>query len=314
MSTSTYRIKKVCVWCGKEFEAQKMTTKYCSKQCAERAYKDRKKQEKKISCETLESRNRQKAKIVQLDGKEFLSVAEVGVLLGVTTRAIYYLIERGTLPAAQLSNRWTIIRRSDVEKMLIARPYEPKNESSTEGSDEKGQTITEFYTTKEVLDKFSISNSWLFTVAKRQNIPKVTQHGKTYWSKKHCDMIFGKKNTTIDEISEWYSVAEIQEKYGMSLPAIYSLVSKIGIPKKKEGKEVRYSKRHFDAAKGTAEPVESEWYSIAEATEKFNMTRDQLYHYIKTYKVKKKMVGKYCYLAKEEVDALFENIFTPPSI
>ena len=28
----------------------------------------------------------------------------------------------------------------------------------------------------------------------------------------------------------------------------------------------------------------------------------------------KKMVGKYCYLAKDEVDALFENIFTPPSI
>lgn len=35
----------------------------------------------------------------------------------------------------------------------------------------------------------------------------------------------------------------------MTLPAIYSFVSKIGIPKKKEGKEVRYSKRHFDAAK-----------------------------------------------------------------
>ena len=127
-------------------------------------------------------------------------------------------------------------------------------------------------------------------------------------------MIFGKKDTSVEEITEWYSVVEIQEIFGMTLPAIYCLVSKTGIPKKKEGKEVRYSKKHFDAAKGTAEPVESEWYSIAEATEKFNMSRDQLYHYIKTYKVKKKMVGKYCYLAKDEVDALFENIFTPPSI
>lgn len=314
MSTSTYRIKKVCVWCGKEFEAQKMTTQYCSKQCAERAYKDRKKQEKKISCETLERKNRQKAKIDQVDGKEFLSVAEVAILLGVTTRAIYYLIERGTLAASQLSNRWTIVRRSEVDKMLNARPYEPKNESSTEASDENSHTITEFYTTKEVLEKFSISNSWLFKVSKQQNIPKVTQHGKTYWSKKHCDMIFGKKDTSVDEITEWYSVPEIQEKYGMTLSAIYCLVSKVGIPKKKEGKEVRYSKKHFDAAKGTGEPVESEWYSIAEATEKFNMSRDQLHYYIKTYQVKKKMVGKYCYLAKDEVDALFENIFTPPSI
>lgn len=165
-----------------------------------------------------------------------------------------------------------------------------------------------------MLEKFSISNSWLFKAAKQHDIPKVTQHGKTYWSKKHCDAIFGKKNTTVDEITEWYSVAEIQEKYGMTLPAIYSFVSKIGIPKKKEGKEVRYSKRHFDAAKGTAEPVESEWYSIAEATAKFNMTRDQLYHYVKTYNVKRKMVGKYSYLCKDEIDALFANIFAPPSI
>ena len=181
-------------------------------------------------------------------------------------------------------------------------------------SSKQREPITEFYTTKEVLEKFSISNSWLFKVAKQQNIPKVTQHGKTYWSKKHCDMIFGKKNNEVEEITEWYSVAEIQEIYGMTLPAIYNLVSKVGIPKKKEGKEVRYSKRHFEAAKGTADPVENEWYSIAEATEKFHMTRDQLHYYIKTYKVKKKMVGKYCYLAKDEVDALFENIFTPPSI
>ena len=312
MSSSTYRIKKVCVWCGKEFEAQKLTTQYCSKRCAEHAYKDRKKQEKKITCENVEARSRQKAKIEKLDGKEYLSVAEAGVLLGVTTRAIYYLIERGTLPASKLSNRWTVIRRSDIDSMLNARPYEPK--STEEASDEKGKTITEFYTTKEIMEKFSISNSWLFKVAQKHNIPKVTQHGKTYWSKKHCDQIFGKKDSAVDAITEWYSVAEIQEKYGMTLPAIYSLVSKVGIPKKKEGKEVRYSKRHFDAAKGAASPMESEWYSIAEATEKFNMTRDQLYHYIKTYKVTKKMVGKYCYLAKDEVDALFENIFTPPSI
>ena len=193
--------------------------------------------------------------------------------------------------------------------MIMARPIDPSGISKKDR-----EPITEFYTTKEILEKFSISNTWLFKVSKQQDIPKVTQHGKTYWSKKHCDMVFGKKNSYVDEITEWYSVAEIQEKYSMTLPAIYCLVSKVGIPKKKGSKEVRYSKKHFDTAKGVAEPVESEWYSIAEATEKFNMSRDQLYHYIKTYKVKKKMVGKYCYLAKDEVDALFENIFTPPSI
>lgn len=309
MATSILRIKKVCAWCGKEFEAQKLSTQYCSKRCAEHAYKDRKRHEKKERAESASRRQMQEKSIEDVKTKEYLSVSEAAKLLGCTRDGVYKLIYRGVLKAHRISSHWTVIYRKDIDGMIQSRPIDPTSISS-----KQREPITEFYTTKEVLEKFSISNSWLFKVAKQQNIPKVTQHGKTYWSKKHCDTIFGKKNNEVEEITEWYSVAEIQEIFGMTLPAIYCLVSKVGIPKKKEGKEVRYSKRHFDAAKGIADPVEPEWYSIAEATEKFNMTRDQLHYYIKTYKVKKKMVGKYCYLAKDEVDALFENIFTPPSI
>ena len=39
---------KICLFCRKEFEAQKRTTKYCSHQCASRAYKVRKRNEKDI--------------------------------------------------------------------------------------------------------------------------------------------------------------------------------------------------------------------------------------------------------------------------
>ena len=39
MATSSIRIKKICQWCGAEFEAQKVSTKYCSHRCANLAYK-----------------------------------------------------------------------------------------------------------------------------------------------------------------------------------------------------------------------------------------------------------------------------------
>lgn len=39
MATSSIRIKKICQWCGTEFEAQKVSTKYCSHRCANLAYK-----------------------------------------------------------------------------------------------------------------------------------------------------------------------------------------------------------------------------------------------------------------------------------
>lgn len=310
MATSKIRIVKICERCGMEFLAQKQSTRFCSHQCSRMAYKDAKRLERKRNTEARVRTHVQEIVQSEIGDKELLTFREAAALLGITKQAMYALVARGSIIAYKITSRLSRIRKTDIDKMLESNPYI----SSPLRSKKQREPITEFYTTKEVLEKFSISNSWLFTVAKRQNIPKVTQHGKTYWSKKHCDIIFGKKDTSVDEITEWYSVPEIQEKYGMTLPAIYCLVSKVGIPKKTEGKEVRYSKKHFDAAKGVAEPVESEWYSIAEATEKFNMSRDQLYHYIKTYKVKKKMVGKYCYLAKDEVDALFENIFTPPSI
>lgn len=310
MATSKIRIVKICERCGMEFMAQKQSTRFCSHQCSRMAYKDAKRLERKRNTEARVRTHVQEIVQSEIGDKELLTFREAAALLGITKQAMYSLVARGSIIAYKITSRLSRIRKTDIDKMLESNPYI----SSPLRSKKQREPITEFYKTKEVLEKFSISNSWLFTVAKRQNIPKVTQHGKTYWSKKHCDMIFGKKDTSVDEITEWYSVPEIQEKYGMTLPAIYCLVSKVGIPKKKEGKEVRYSKKHFDAAKGVAEPVESEWYSIAEATEKFNMSRDQLYHYIKTYKVKKKMIGKYCYLAKDEVDALFENIFTPPSI
>ena len=107
------------------------------------------------------------------------------------------------------------------------------------------------------------------------------------------------------EITEWYSVEDIQSKYGMTLSAIYSLVSKIGIPKCKEGQKVYYSKYHFDVAKGAKSAEDVEFISVADAMEKYSLTRDQLYHYVKTYKITKFRCGKYVKLNAKELEALF---------
>ena len=65
---------------------------------------------------------------------------------------------------------------------------------------------------------------------------------------------------------------DMQEKFGMTLTAIYSFVSKNAIPKKKAGIMVYYSKKHVDIAKGLIAPEEPKYYTIAEAMERFNLT------------------------------------------
>ena len=67
------------------------------------------------------------------------------------------------------------------------------------------------------------------------------------------------------EIKKWYSTQDMQEKFGMTLTAIYSFVSKNAIPKKKVGIIVYYSKKHVDIAKGLIASEEPKYYTIAES-------------------------------------------------
>ena len=302
MATSSIRIKKICQWCGAEFEAQKVSTKYCSHRCANLAYKQatREKRVKQVEAETHFIKSEKPKENVK--DKEYLSIAQASVLLGLSLQAVYKMIYAGHLAAYKLSSRLSFVRREDIDKMLNANPYVKKNRS-------KGEDITEFYTTAEIKEKYGVKESWLYKIAKEHNIPRTFNRGKTYWSKKHIDSYFAKKAPNPD-ITEWYSVAEIQEKFGMTLSAIYSFVSKNVIPKKKVGITVCYSKKHFDIAKGVADPEKPQYYTIPEAMEKFNLTRDQLYHYVKYHNITRIKVGKYTKISKPERD----EFLAPPQI
>ena len=302
MATSSIRITKICQWCGVEFEAQKVSTKYCSHRCANLAYKQtvRDKRVKQAEAETLSIKLEKP--IENVKDKEYLSFAQAGKLLGLSRQAVYNMVKAGNLKASKISSRLSFIKRTDIDAMLENKPYKtlhPKEKIP----------ITDFYTTAEIKEKYNIQESWLYKIAKEHNIPRTFNRGKTYWSKKHIDSYFAKKAPDAS-ITEWYSVAELQEKFGMTLSAIYTFVYKNVIPKRKEGKMVYYSKKHFDIAKGIATPEEQQYYTIPEAMEKYNLTRDQLYHYVKYHNITRIKVGKYTKILRSELDKFFE----PPRI
>lgn len=113
-----------------------------------------------------------------------------------------------------------------IEKMFNeAKPYQKRYKK-------EGTSITEFYKTSEILQKYGISESVLYKIAKCENFPKVFQRGKSYWSKKHIDTYFAKKAVDAS-ITEWYSVADMKEKFNMTTTAVYTFVSNFKIPKKR---------------------------------------------------------------------------------
>ena len=302
MATSSIRITKICQWCGVEFVAQKVSTKYCSHRCANLAYKQavRDKRVKQAEAETLSIKLEKPIENVR--DKEYLSFAQAGKLLGLSRQAVYNMVKAGNLKASKISSRLSFIRRVDIDAMLENRPYKTLHPKDT-------VPITDFYTTAEIKEKFGVKESWIYEIAKEHNIPRTFNRGRTYWSKKHIDSYFAKKAPDAS-ITEWYSVAELQEKFGMTLSAIYTFVYKNVIPKRKEGKMVYYSKKHFDIAKGIATPEEPQYYTIPEAMEKYNLTRDQLYHYVKYHNITRIKVGKYTKILRSELDKFFE----PPKI
>ena len=298
MSTSKFRVLRTCEFCGKEFYAQKVTTRFCSRRCNELAYKQRRRQRQIIEAEAKVTQK----PIEEVKKKEFLSLNDTAVLMGISKRCVYDLIHAGVLQAFRLTSRLTIVRKADIEKMFEGRVYTKKVKPER-------KPITEFYTTTEIKEKFGVSESWVFKIGKEKNIPKILNHGKTYWSKQHVEKHFAKhiENNTI---VEWYSVQDMMEKFNMTTSAVYCFVSKYGIPKKKVKSSVFYSKQHVDTAKGINEPPKEEFYTMKEAVEHFCMTEDQIYKYAKKAKVSKHMEGRIVLMNKQELDAAL----APPSI
>ena len=298
MATSKFRVLRTCEFCGKEFYAQKVSTRYCSKRCNELAYKQRRRQRQITEAE---ARVLQKP-IEEVGNKEFLSLQDASVLFGITKRSVYNLIYNGVLQAFKFSSRMTFVRKADIERMFEGHIYTKKVKPER-------KPITEFYTTKEIQEKFGVSEAWVFKLAKEKKIPKVLHHGKTYWSKQHVDKHFA-KHIENNNIVEWYSVQDMMEKFNMTTSAVYCFVSKFNIPKKKIKTSVYYSKQHVDAAKGINEPPKEEFYTMKEAVQHFGMTEDQIYKYAKKAKVSKHMEGRIVLMNKRELDAAL----APPSI
>ena len=292
--SSRIDIQKRCKWCGAIFTAHKTTTEYCSHRCGNLAYKDK---VRKQRIESLQHELGISIKTPPNLNKEYLTPSEVAELLHIGRTSIYRYIRNGAIKVIRF-DRKTLVRKADIENMTTYIEQETKEKQIKEKT-----PITDFYTTAEVKEKFNVAESWIFAIAKKNNIPRTFNRGKTYWSKKHIDAYFAKKAPNPD-ITEWYSTQEIQEKFGMTLAAVYCFVSKNAIPKKKEGIMVYYSKKHVDIAKGVAAPEEPKYYTVPEAMEKFNLTRDQLYHYATYHNIPKMKKGKYTLISKAELDKL----------
>ena len=216
--------------------------KYCSEECQAEAKRLRKKRQQDL-INGIEP-------IMDLQHQEYLTFSKAAVLMGCTRQYIYKLVANGKLKASRLSSRMAFVRKADIEKMFEGNPYKrvvpasksklskkAKTEKPTQNQEPiKGKEeneVLDYYSGEEVMSIYKVKKSWLYTSAKRNQIPMCRIAGKNYYSKRHIDEFFG---TAVDihSITEWVTADNVEDAFSMSKSALRAYTYRHKIPTKRE--------------------------------------------------------------------------------
>ena len=303
-----------CAHCGKMFVTNSGMQKYCSEECATAA-KETKKKKQHDFLRAVEP-------VMELRQQEYLTFSKAAILLGCTRQYVYKLVEQGKLPASRLSTRMTLIRRSDIEKMFEANPYnrvlpcsKPKSIVAKKAktamkkdarSEQSADEVLEYYSGEEVMQTYKVKQSWLYASAKRHQIPMCRIAGRNYYSKKHIDAVFG---TTIDldAIVDWLSPQEVADRYGINLTAVRSYAHRHKIPIKREYGHTYYSQSHFDELRRTDILEDENYYTVEQVQQLYGLTKANICHIVKVKHIEKTKVGRLNLLLRSDVERVMEE-------
>ena len=237
--------------------------------------------------------------------------------LGVCKNTVYNYLQRGLFPSVRSAGK-TFVRKSDVDKLFdSAPPYQkrkPGTNSPTSGSQkiEAAESSSGYTTVKEVAEKYSLSLAGTDRILKDSGITVVKHKGKHYYPVSEVQALFRKREAASHpEISEWYTSAEVQEKFSLKPASVWDIVSKYRIPSKKVHNVTYYSKIHFDMARGIKPLDDTLWYTVDQAMEKYTQTRDQVYNVLRYNNIERVQQGRYVKFRRKDYDEAMKYVVRP---
>ena len=238
-------IKKICEFCGCEFEAYTQVARYCSHDCNRKAYREIKRKEVIFLTASMASQTKRERAKSDLSEREYISISDAAALMGVSRWTIYRNVVKGCIPAKRLSQRTTLIRKKDIEALFdVIEPYEVL----TTGVH---KPIDEWYTIDEVTEKYGLLRHRIRKIINAEGIPTKKAGTRTLIAKNKIDAYFRKKgfDATLSNLAEWITTLQVIETYGMTERAVRIFVSRYTIPKKRINGKLYYSKQHIDKLK-----------------------------------------------------------------
>ena len=274
-----------CKYCGKEFVPRSGMQKYCCEECQTKAKEVRKKRQQDFM-NAVEP-------VIDLQCQEYLTFAKAAILMGCSRQYVYKLVNEGKLAASRISSRMALIRKADIEKMLAGNPYhrvlptsrpkdikEPvtksakaKNGMSLSKSEDVQQKneVLDYISGEEVMALYKVKKTWLYTTAKRNQVPVCRIAGMNYYSRKHLDVLFG-LTVEASEVKEWITAKDAEVLYGMKPSGLHACAYRHHIPTKREYGQTYYAKEQLDALRRTDLVNDERYFTTKKAAEKYGMS------------------------------------------
>ena len=296
-----------CAFCGMEFTANSGVQKYCSVSCADEAKRERKKR----NGDFLKAAE----PVIGLRQQEYLTFSKAAILMGCSRQYIYKLVNQGKLKASRISSRMAIIRRADIETMLEGSPYNkvvfgnrPKPASSNRQQQQKkkepvsvsDEPLT-YISGEEVIASYKVKPSWLYTSAKRNQIPICRIAGKNYYSRIHVEECLG-LTSDIASITDWLTKEQAFDEFGMSATAVHAYAYRHRIPTKREYGIVYYSRTHLAELRQTNMLADDRYCTVDEVSERYGLSKANIHHITKVHGIEKRKVGVKNLLLRADVE------------
>lgn len=296
-----------CAFCGREFTANSGVQKYCSVSCADEAKRERKKR----NGDFLKAAE----PVIGLRQQEYLTFSKAAILMGCSRQYIYKLVNQGKLKASRISSRMAIIRRADIETMLEGNPYNkvvfgnrPNPASSNRQQQQKkkehvsvsDEPLT-YISGEEVIASYKVKPSWLYTSAKRNQIPICRIAGKNYYSRSHVEECLG-LTADIASITDWLTKEQAFDEFGMSATAVHAYAYRHRIPTKREFGIVYYSRTHLAELRQTDMLADDRYCTVDEVSERYGLSKANIHHITKVHGIEKRKVGVKNLLLRADVE------------
>ena len=295
-----------CAFCGREFTANSGVQKYCSVSCADEAKRERKKR----NGDFLKAAE----PVIGLRQQEYLTFSKAAILMGCSRQYIYKLVNQGKLKASRISSRMAIIRRADIETMLEGSPYNkvvfgnrPKPASSNRQQQKKKEPVSvsdeplTYISGEEVIASYKVKPSWLYTSAKRNQIPICRIAGKNYYSRSHVEECLG-LTADVAAITDWLTKEQAFDEFGMSATAVHAYAYRHRIPTKREYGIVYYSRTHLAELRQTDMLADDRYCTVDEVSEKYGLSKANIHHITKVHGIEKRKVGVKNLLLRADVE------------